>query len=355
MDQRSDRPSAEGASYAAAGVDIDAQEHTLSRIRQAVRSTFTPQVRSDVGSFGALVAVDLTRYRQPYIVSSVDSVGTKILVAVAAGRHDTVGLDIVNHCVNDIAVMGADPLCFLDYYATARLEPDVATAVIGGIAEGCRQNGCALVGGELAELPGMYVGGVYDLVGCVIGLVEPSAVPDITRVADGDVLLGLPSSGLHTNGYSLARRVLLEQAGLALTDMPAPLDQPLVEVLLAPHRSYLAALRALRQKGIAKVAAHITGGGLPDNLPRVLPDGLGAVVRRGSWVEPPVFALIQQLGQVSDAEMFRAFNMGLGLVVVVAPDEVAAAEAALAPLGLTPATVGRVQAGRHEVLIAGDG
>lgn len=339
------------ASYAAAGVSIDAQDQAIALFKDAVRASYTPQVVTDVGSFGGMWALDLAKYRQPLLVSSVDSVGTKVFVAAQAGRHDGIGHDLVNHCVNDIAVMGAVPAFFLDYYATAKLQPAEAAAVVTGLAEACQAVGCALLGGELAELPGMYTEGVYDVAGCIVGVVERDQVLDPSQVADGDVVIGLGSSGLHTNGFSLARRLLLEQGcpGLAAT---VPGDgRSVAEALLAPHRCYLAAIRAWAEEGILKAAAHITGGGVLDNLPRVLPDGLGAVLNRGSWVEPPLFGWLAELGRVEASEMFHVFNMGLGLLAIVSPSDAAQALVLAQEAGFEAVEVGSVRAAVAGVII----
>ncbi len=337
------------ATYAAAGVDIDAQDRAIDLIRASCRSTYRPEVVTDVGSFGGMFAIDPTRWRQPVLVSSIDGVGTKLYLAIQLNRHRSVGADLVNHCVNDIAVMGAEPLFFLDYYATGKLEPAVAAEVIGGLADACRAAGCALIGGEMAEMPGLYQVGDYDLAGCIVGVVERDQVTDGRSIVAGDVILGWPSLGLHTNGYSLARQVLLADHRLPLDMPPAGWSVTLGDALLAPHRCYLPELRALREAGLVKGAAHITGGGLLDNLPRVLPTGLGADLARGGWPEPPIFGLLQQLGRIADQEMYRTFNMGLGLLAVVAPDSAAEAIALTGALEvgqITPGEGVRVGAGQ---------
>lgn len=333
-------------SYAAAGVDIDAQDQAIALIRQACRSTYRPEVVTDVGSFGGMWALDLARCKQPLLVSSIDGVGTKVKVAAQAGSCRSVGLDLVNHCLNDIGVMGAEPLFFLDYIGTGKLAPQRVAEVVEGLAEGCRAAGCALIGGEMAEMPGVYAAGDFDLVGCIIGLVDREQVVDGSRVAAGDTVLGFASSGLHTNGYSLARHVLFEQAGLALDDRPEGLDATIGEALLRPHISYLPALRALREAGLLRAAAHITGGGLLDNLPRVLPDGLGAKLFSQSWTEPAIFGLLRELGNIADAEMHRAFNCGLGLLAVVAQDDCDEALRRTAEAGQPGVVVGRVVTGQ---------
>ena len=302
--------------YKQSGVDIDAGNETVCRIRELARSTFTPGVLSDIGSFGGLFRLDTARFRDPVLVSSADGVGTKLRVAVLAGRHDTVGVDLVNHCVNDILVQGAEPLFFLDYLSTGRLSPDVAAAVVAGMAAACRENGCALLGGETAEMPGFYADGDYDLAGFIVGVVDRERVIDGSRIEAGDRVIGLPSTGLHTNGYSLARRIVFEQMRLDVTSPVPELGCSIGEALLRPHRSYLAIVRPLLTDGLVKGLAHITGGGLTENVPRILPPGTRAVIDRRSWTVPPVFQFMQQSGGVSDDEMFRTFNMGIGMVAV---------------------------------------
>ncbi len=314
-------PPASGTSYRQSGVDIDAGHETVRRIKALARATFTPGVLSEIGSFGGLFRLDRDRFREPVLVSSADGVGTKLRVAFLAGRHDTVGADLVNHCVNDILVQGAEPLFFLDYLATGRLSPAVAEQVIGGMARACRDNGCALIGGETAEMPGFYADGEYDIAGFIVGVVERERIVDGRTIRAGDVLIGLPSSGLHTNGYSLARRILFEASGFTVETSLPELGATIGEVLLAPHRSYLAAMRSLVDAGVVKGMAHITGGGITDNLPRVLPEGCAAVVDRRAWTVPAIFELLQQRGAVATEEMFRAFNMGIGLIVVCAAEQ----------------------------------
>jgi phosphoribosylformylglycinamidine cyclo-ligase len=304
--------------YKTAGVDIDAGNDTVRRIKSLAQSTFTPAVLSDIGSFGGLFGLDRDRFREPVLVSSADGVGTKLKVAFMTGRHDTVGADLVNHCVNDILVQGAEPLFFLDYLATGKLVPDVVEQVVTGIARACRENGCALIGGETAEMPGFYADGEYDIAGFIVGIVERGRVIDGRTIVPGDVLIGVPSAGLHTNGYSLARRVLFDAAGLSPDTFVDALGTTVGDALLAPHRSYLGPVRPLLDRGVVKGLAHITGGGITENLPRTLPDGCAAEIDRGSWSPPALFALLQQRGAVADDEMFRAFNMGVGLVIACA-------------------------------------
>ena len=307
--------------YKASGVDIDAGNEAVRRIRSLARGTFTPGVLSDIGSFGGLFRLDRDRYQEPVLVSSADGVGTKLKVAFMTGRHGTVGADLVNHCVNDILVQGAEPLFFLDYLATGRLDPAVAEAVVGGIAGACRENGCALLGGETAEMPGFYADGEYDIAGFIVGIVERSRVIDGQSIVPGDVIIGLPSAGLHTNGYSLARRVLFETTGWTADTVVPELGATVGDALLAPHRSYLPVVRPLLPRQTLKGLAHITGGGITENLPRVLPEGCSAEIDLRAWSVPALFQLLQERGQIPRDEMFRAFNMGIGLVLVCAPGE----------------------------------
>jgi phosphoribosylformylglycinamidine cyclo-ligase len=304
--------------YKASGVDIDAGNETVRRIRSLARSTFTPGVLSEIGSFGGLFQLDRGRFEEPVLVSSADGVGTKLRVAFMTGRHDTVGADLVNHCVNDILVQGAEPLFFLDYLATGRLSPAVAEQVIGGIARGCRENGCALVGGETAEMPGFYADGEYDIAGFIVGVVEKAKLIDGRAIVPGDALVALPSAGLHTNGYSLARRVFFDAAGWTPATFVPELETSIGDALLAPHRSYLRTVRPLIGRDLVKGLAHITGGGLTENLPRTLPEGCAAEIDLQSWTVPPIFELLQRRGAIAREEMFRAFNMGVGLVLVCA-------------------------------------
>jgi len=306
--------------YAGSGVDIDAKAAALLRARELIRSTFTPAVLGDVGGFGGLFRPDFSRYREPVLVASTDGVGTKLQVAFVAGRHDLCGADLVNHCVNDILVQGARPLFFLDYVATAKIVPDVLEKVIEGIARGCRENGVALLGGETAEMPGFYAEGQYDLAGTIVGVVEREQILDGSRVRAGDVVLGLPSAGLHTNGYSLARKVFFEEMGLDVRDRLSELGgATLADALLAPHLSYLRPLEPLLDEGLIHAMAHLTGGGFYDNIPRVLPERLDVIVKAGSWPVLPIFEVIDREGKVSFEEMHRVFNMGIGMVLFVDP------------------------------------
>ncbi len=340
------------SAYARAGVDIDAQEAALSGIKQLVRSTATPGVLSGLGSFGGLFQPDLEGVAEPVLVASADGVGTKLAVARLAGDFSTVGRDLVNHCVNDILVQGATPLFFLDYVGAGVLEPQAVAELVAGLADGCRENGCALLGGETAEMPGFYREGDYELVGFVVGLVDRAAVLDGSRVRPGDLLFGLPSSGLHTNGYSLARRVLLDQLGLAMGDRIPGLEdrRELREILLEPHVSYLPALRPLLGHPALRAMAHITGGGLTDNLPRILPAKTQAFLRVGSWRIPELFLALQEHGEVDVEEMFRVFNMGIGMVLAVDPAGAGEVLSILAGRQQKAVPIGTVQEGGSGVI-----
>jgi len=305
--------------YKASGVDIDAGNETVRRIKSLARSTFTPGVLSEIGSFGGLFRIDTAGWKEPILVASADGVGTKLKVAFMTNQHRTIGVDLVNHCVNDILVQGARPLFFLDYLATGRLLPDIAEHVVEGLARACRDNGCALIGGETAEMPGFYADGEYDLAGFIVGVVDGEHLIDGRSIAAGDQLIALPSTGLHTNGYSLARRIVFEHLGLTPDARVEVLDGTVGDVLLTPHRSYLHAVYPLVSKGAIKGMAHITGGGITDNLPRILPRGTAARVDREGWTVPPLFQWLQQSGEVPVDDMFRAFNMGIGLILVCPP------------------------------------
>jgi phosphoribosylformylglycinamidine cyclo-ligase len=332
--------------YKQSGVDVDAGNEVVRRIRSLARSTFTSGVLSEIGSFGGLFRLASAGIADPVLVASADGVGTKLKVAFLAGVHDTIGVDLVNHCVNDILVQGAEPLFFLDYLATGRLDPDVAVQVVEGLARACRENGCALLGGETAEMPGFYADGEYDVAGFIVGAVSRERLIDGRRIARGDVMIGLPSSGLHTNGYSLARRIAFEAAGLRI-DTPVPeLGTTIGAALLSPHRSYLPVIRPMLGSGLLKGMAHITGGGLTDNVPRVLPAGARAVIDRAAWDVPAIFRWLQRSGGVPDDDMLRTFNMGIGLVVICAAADEARVLAALADAGEPAARrIGEIAAG----------
>ena len=319
--------------YKDAGVDIDEADRAVALIREHARGTFTRGVLTDIGSFGA--GYLLSGWKHPVLISSADGVGTKLKIAFESGRHNTIGEDLVNHCVNDIAVQGAVPLFFLDYFAIGKLDARVAGQVIEGVARGCRNNGCALIGGETAEMPGLYRDGEYDLAGFIVGAVERNEMLTGKTIRAGDVLLGLASSGLHTNGYSLARKLLFEVAKYKL-------DATLADELLKVHRSYLRPIRALMEAGILKGAAHITGGGITGNLPRILPDGLAARVDVSKWTIPPLFERLREIGNIDLADYRRTFNLGLGMILVVGKRNVAKARASLAMLGEPCSDIGEV-------------
>ena len=307
-----------GLDYRTAGVDIDEADRALDRIRPLVASTRRPEVLSDVGSFGGLFRLNTAGFDRPVLVASTDGVGTKLRVARDAGRHEVPGYDLVSHCINDILVQGAEPLFFLDYLAMGRLDADVAEGVIRGIANACREFGVALLGGETAEMPGFYPGGDYDLAGTIVGVVEEACILDGHSAVPGDVLIGLPSSGLHTNGYSLARAIVFERLGLGIDDLLPGLDVTAADALLAPHRCYLPEFRPLLRHRSLRALAHITGGGISDNLPRVLPRGTSAEVNLDSFRLPPLFRLLADAGRIAEGEMLRTFNCGVGLIAVVA-------------------------------------
>jgi phosphoribosylformylglycinamidine cyclo-ligase len=305
--------------YRSSGVDIDAGNEVVRRIKRLARSTFTPGVLSEIGSFGGLFSLADAGVTDHVLVASADGVGTKLKIAFLSGVHDTVGEDLVNHCVNDILVQGARPLFFLDYLATGRLAPDVAASIVEGIARACRANGCALLGGETAEMPGFYADGEFDLAGFIVGSVTRDRMITGGAIVPGDLVIGLPSSGLHTNGYSLARRIVFEKLGLDVAARVAALGTTVGAALLAPHRTYLPLVAPLLAGGAIKGMAHITGGGITDNLPRVLPAGTSAEIDLGAWVVPPLFQWLVDSGEVPRDDAYRTFNMGMGLLVVVSP------------------------------------
>jgi phosphoribosylformylglycinamidine cyclo-ligase len=334
--------------YRDAGVDIDAGEELVERIKPGVKRSMRREVLGGIGGFGALVEVPLDRYRQPVLVSGTDGVGTKLRLAIDTGRHDTVGIDLVAMCVNDVVVQGAEPLFFLDYFATGKLAVDIGVRVIAGIVEGCVQAGCALVGGETAEMPGMYHGADYDLAGFCVGIVEKDAIIDGSRTGAGDIVLGLPSSGPHSNGFSMIRKILQVTGA----DIEAPVEGvALVDRLMTPTCIYvkplLTLIRALPVHGLA----HITGGGLVDNIPRVIPDGLEVVLERSSWRREPVFEWLQAQGRVADQEMYRVFNCGIGMTVQVAANDAAKAIAILRDAGQEALVIGEVKRGTRGVVI----
>lgn len=336
---------AKSISYRDAGVNIDEAERAVGEIRKMARATFTSNVLTDIGSFGGCFA--LPKMKRPVLVSSVDGVGTKLKIAFATGRHDTIGEDLVNHCVNDIAVQGAKPLFFLDYLAVGKLAANVAARVISGIARGCKANGCALIGGETAEMPGLYQDGEYDLAGTIVGVAEKSRILTGARVKKGHALVALPSTGLHTNGYSLARKLLFDMAGLTVGSVLPDSGAVLGDELLKVHRSYLQPITALREKKLLSAAAHITGGGITDNLPRVLPAGLAAEIRTKSWRVPPLFDFLRSIGKVPEADWRRTFNLGVGIILIVPGHKADAAIRTLRRLDEKPWILGEVMRQRR--------
>ena len=341
--------------YKDAGVDVERANRLVRSVAAMARKTARPGLLGGIGGFGGLFDLTRVRGRRPVLVSSTDGVGTKLKVAFMAGRHDTVGIDLVAMGVNDIITQTARPLFFLDYFATGKLDPATFREVVGGVAEGCRLAGCALLGGETAEMPSLYREGEYDLAGFSVGIVEKDRIPDPRAVRAGDVVVGLPSSGLHSNGYSLARKVLLESAGLKLQSRVADLGHPLADELLRPTRIYAPLIGGLAARRRLKGIAHITGGGIVENLPRVLPPGLRAWIRRGSWSVPPVFGLIARLGGVPQAEMDRTFNNGIGMALVVGAEALDGVERALRRRREPYAVIGEIRKGRRGVSFTGPG
>jgi phosphoribosylformylglycinamidine cyclo-ligase len=339
-------------SYRDAGVNIDAANEAVDRIKRLAASTFTPQVLTEIGSFGGMFRAGFGGMAEPVLVASADGVGTKLRIAFMTGTHDTVGYDLVCHCVNDILVQGARPLFFLDYVAAGKLVPDVIAAVIDGLARGCREAGCALLGGETAEMPGFYADGEYDIAGFIVGVVDRPHIIDGKRIQPGDVLLALPSVGMHTNGYSLARKLMFEVAGYQPDTLIEELGTTAAEELLKPHRSYLGALDSLLDQQLIKGLAHITGGGLLENIPRILPAGTAVEIQAGSWPVLPVYRLLERLGNVPEREMYRTFNMGVGMVIVVAEADADRLGAHFDTLGEAHYRIGRVVAGDRTVTIA---
>ena len=341
--------SEQGLTYASAGVSIDAQDDALKRLKPLLQSTHRPEVLSEVGNFGGLFA--LGEYEKPILVSSTDSVGTKLKVAFMAGRHDTVGFDIVAHCGNDILVQGAEPLFFLDYIGTSKLHPEIIEQIVSGVAAGCREIGCALIGGEIAEMPELYTMGEYDLVGTIVGVVEESELITGSRIVPGDSLVGLGSLGLHTNGFSLARRIVFDVCGYDVDQYIPEISTTIGSELLAYHKSYVKSVLALRERCDIKGIAHITGGGLSDNIIRILPSNCCAEVRKGTWVIPPIFPFLQEKGGVDEAEMYHVFNMGIGMVLVLPPNQIDTAIALLRESGESPSLIGEIIHGEKCVQI----
>jgi phosphoribosylformylglycinamidine cyclo-ligase len=339
-------------SYADAGVDITSGDRSKQRIKMLARKTFNRQVLSEIGGFGGLFALDLEKFPSPVLVSSTDGVGTKLKVAFELGIHHTVGQDLVNHCVNDIAVQGATPLFFLDYLATGKLEDMVVEKVVQGISEACRANGCALIGGETAQMPGFYGDGEYDLAGTIVGAVSRDKIITGEHIQIGDVLMGLPSNGLHTNGYSLARKLLFEVAKYGPDQYVNELKDKTGAALMRTHRSYLSVIKKLAGAEVVSGLAHITGGGITENLPRILPKGMGASIDLASWQPPPLFGHLQQLGNVTQDEMLRTFNMGIGLIAVIPAEKIKKAKAILNRANERHCLIGRVVRGERKVSYA---
>lgn len=337
--------------YKQAGVDIAAGNEAVERMKKHVQRTFRPEVLSGLGGFGALFGLDAKKYEEPVLVSGTDGVGTKLMLAFAADRHDTIGIDAVAMCVNDIVVQGAEPLFFLDYLACGQVVPERIEAIVSGIAEGCRMAGCALIGGETAEMPGMYAPGEYDIAGFSVGIVEKRRLITGETIRPSDVLLGLASSGFHSNGYSLVRKLFLEQAGYTLDARVTADGRPLGDVLLEPTRIYVRPLLELMNRVPVKGAAHITGGGFLENIPRMLPEGTAAQIDYGTWPVPEVFRLSREIGSLTWTELFTTFNMGIGMVIAVSADEAAAAEACLAEQGEAVYRIGTVTEGERQVRI----
>jgi len=333
------------ATYAEAGVDIDAANRATEKIKELARTTFNARTLSEIGSFGGMFDGAFPKMHQPVLVASADGVGTKLKIAFATETHNTIGRDLVNHCVNDILVQGARPLFFLDYIATGKLAPETVTAIVAGITNGCRDNGCVLLGGETAEMPGFYADGEYDVAGFIVGVVDREKIIDGKDIEPGDVVLALPSVGLHTNGYSLARKLFFADAGHSPNTFDKELGETIGEALLKSHVSYLRALDSELDSGRIKGLAHITGGGLLENIPRILPEATAVEIRRGSWPVLPIFKLMQRLGNVVEAEMFRTFNMGVGMVVICSAGEAASLQQALQPCY----EIGRVTKGAKAV------
>ena len=337
--------------YSDAGVDIDAATRATERIKELAGATFNERTLSDIGSFGGMFDGAFPDMVQPVLVASADGVGTKLKIAFLTGVHNTVGRDLVNHCTNDILVQGARPLFFLDYIATEKLSPDVVSSIIEGVANGCRENSCVLLGGETAEMPGFYQQGEYDIAGFIVGVVDREKVIDGKRISAGDVLLALPSVGLHTNGYSLARKLFFDVAGYQPQTEVQELGMTVGAALLQPHLSYLRPLQVLLDTRKIKGLAHITGGGLVDNIPRILPEGTAVQIDKGSWPVLPIFTLMQQIGNVSESEMYRTFNMGVGMVIVCSPVDADAIASHLLEGGENCYRIGTVVEGQREVSV----
>lgn len=339
----------DSATYKAAGVDIEAGNEAVLRLKDYVKSTYTPNVLTEVGSFGGMIRFTGEGMQEPVLVSSIDGVGTKVKIAAMMNKFDTVGMDIVNHSVNDILVQGAKPLFFLDYFATSKLEPEMAADVVKGMSEACRAVGCALIGGEIAEMPGVYVEGEFDIAGCIVGVVDRSKIIDGSKVMPGDVVVGLASSGPHTNGYSLIRKILFEDNNYRIDQYVPELGAVLGDVLLAPHRCYANSVLAVMQEFDIHAMAHLTGGGFYNNIPRVLPMDCQVTVERRYWGVPPIFTLLQEKGNIDPVEMHRTFNMGIGMVLIVDKSHGMEVVAKLEEMGEAATIIGEVHKGGREV------
>lgn len=337
--------------YSDAGVDIDAATRATDKIKELAKRTFNQRTLSEIGSFGGMFDGAFPQLKQPVLVASADGVGTKLKIAFLAGVHNTVGRDLVNHCVNDILVQGARPLFFLDYIATGKLLPDVVASIVEGVANGCRENGCVLLGGETAEMPDFYSEGEYDIAGFIVGVADREKIIDGKQITPGDVLLAMPSAGLHTNGYSLARKLFFEVAGYDANTRLDELGMTVGEALLQEHVSYLKPLDGLLDSGMIKGLVHITGGGLTDNIPRILPPGAAVEIDKDTWPVLPIYKLMQQIGNVSEAEMYRTFNMGVGMVIVVSEQDLEPVRSHLQQQGASVFQIGHVTEGNREVSI----
>lgn len=339
--------------YKQAGVDIDAGNEAVERMKKHVKRTFRPEVMTDLGGFGALFRLDTKKYEKPVLVSGTDGVGTKLKLAFAMDKHDTIGIDAVAMCVNDVVVQGAEPLFFLDYLAVDKVIPEKIEAIVKGISDGCSQAGCSLIGGETAEMPGMYAEGEYDIAGFTVGVVDEDKMITGSTVAAGDVLIGLASSGVHSNGFSLVRKVLLADKGMSLHDYVEVLGKKLGEELLTPTRIYVKQVLSVLEKHEVKALAHITGGGFTENIPRVLPEGTQAVIEVGSWPVLPIFQLVQEAGSISYPDMYKTFNMGIGMMLVVKPEDADSVIEELKQLGEEPYRIGSIQEGERKVVYNG--
>jgi len=341
----------ESSTYKAAGVDIEAGDEAVFRIRQYVQQTFNDNVMTDIGAFGGMFRANFGAMAEPVLVSSIDGVGTKVKVAAMAGKYDTIGMDLVNHCIDDILVQGARPLFFLDYFASSKLVPETVEQIVKGMAESCKDAGCALIGGETAEMPGVYAAGELDLAGCIVGIVDRPKIVDGSRVQVGDAVVGIASSGLHTNGYSLVRKILFEDCGYRVDQYIPELGAVLGDVLLTPHKCYLNPVMAVLEEFDVRAMAHITGGGFYNNIPRVLPTDCQVVVERRAWGVPPIFTLLQEKGNIDPTEMHRTFNMGIGMVLVVANHRAIECVAKLEECGEIAWIIGEVHKGGREVTV----